>query len=431
VGITLGLWLAWLPQPASGQDGLPLIWSAPRGELVPAPDRSIVTLPEWAARLVEAMELAGSLPIDHDADDLYSLLCPGRAEREIRSGGRSVPTRPPFQVVLKNPGHPGSSEPLRLVFAVPATALYTLKVRGEGAGRWSADHQSLGIVDPTLLGEDIAGSVVALGQGFHELEARLAPGARVAQVELAAQRSLCIAPAQGWRGYGHLSFGDKARTLVQAFGLEGRLPVEGEMLLIEGEHFEEAGAGGARTNQRLAAPASADAWVATGEEPTEFSYRVPLGAPGLVTILARVHGRQRQIWSVDGRFQARVFPPPEASSFAWTEIATIPLSAGEHVVRALVPPGAGVDAIQILRRRTDDEDYLRILEDLGLEEGTAVEPVTAEAAASNLDSDVFHSLTANLLSRGSGGPGDRLALVENELEQLFTRPLSPVLPPDL
>lgn len=74
-GVTLGLWLAWLPQLASGQEGLPRIWSAPRGDLVPA----------------------------------------------------------------------------------PATALYTLKVRGEGAGRWHADHQSLGIVDPTLLGEDLSG----------------------------------------------------------------------------------------------------------------------------------------------------------------------------------------------------------------------------------------------------------------------------------
>jgi hypothetical protein len=82
LGFALGLLLAWLPQPSSGQEGFPEPWNAPWGELVPAPDRRVVTPPEWAARLVEALGLAGSLPLDHDADDLYSLLCPDLAEPE-------------------------------------------------------------------------------------------------------------------------------------------------------------------------------------------------------------------------------------------------------------------------------------------------------------------------------------------------------------
>ena len=394
-------------------------------------DQHSVTLQDWAARLVESMGLAGSLPLNHTEDDLYSMLCPDRAERDVQAEGRSVPTRPPFQVTLEKPRSSGVPGPLRLVFAAPATALYSLQVQGEGAARWYADRQSLGIVDPTSLGEDIAGSLIPLSQGPHELEAHLAPGARVEQVELVAQRRLCIAPAEGWRGHRELSFGDKARTLVQAFGLEGRLPVEAEIQVIEGEHFDEADTGGVRTDQRLAAPASADAWATAQEGPTQFTYRVTLSTPGLLTILARVHGRKRQIWSVDGRYHARIFPPPEASDFAWTEVATIPLSAGEHVIRALLAPGAGVDVLQLLRRRTGDEDYLRILEDLGLEEGSALERVTVEAATRNLRSGVFQLLTANLLARDSGAADDRLALVEHELEQFFTRPLSPVLPPDL
>ena len=83
------------------------------------------------------------------------------------------------------------------------------------------------------------------------------------------------------------------------------------------------------------------------------------------------------------------------------------------------------------RRRDADEDYLRILEDLGLDEGAVAERVTEKAAASNLGSGVFRSLTANFLARDPGAAGDRLVLVERKLEQLYTRPLSPVLPPDL
>jgi hypothetical protein len=84
-----------------------------------------------------------------------------------------------------------------------------------------------------------------------------------------------------------------------------------------------------------------------------------------------------------------------------------------------------------LRRRTDDEDFLRILEALGLEEGAPLEPVSVAAASRNLRSNAFQLFTASLLKRDSGAAHDRLALVEHELEQLFTRPLSPVLPPDL
>ena len=89
----------------------------------------------------------------------------------------------------------------------------------------------------------------------------------------------------------------------------------------------------------------------------------------------------------------------------------------------------------VVRRATANSDTvyvdLRILEAMGLEEGAALERVTVEDAARNLGSDVFRLLAASFLARDSGAADDRLALVEHELEQLFTRPLSPVLPPDL
>jgi len=431
LGFALALLITWLPQVGSPEEGLPDPWSAPRRELVPVSDQRIVTVADWAARLVEALGLAASLPLGHGADDLYSLLCPDRAEQKLEAGGRGVSTRLPFQITLDGSRSSSSPGVLRLAFSAPATAPYTLKVRGEGAARWYADRRSLGIVDPTPLGEDVAGSLIPLSEGPHQLEARLAPGARVEQVQLVAQRRICVAPAEGWRGSRALRFGDKARTMVQALGLQKRLPVEDEMRVIEGEQFLRAGAGGVRTSRRLAVPASADAWAAAREGPTEFTYRVALSTPGLFSILARVHGGERQIWTVDERYAIRVFPPAEASGFAWTEVATLPLAAGEHAIRALLAPGAGVDVMQLLRRRTNDEDYLRILEDMGLEEGAASEHVTVEDAARNLGSDVFRSRTANFLARDSGAADDRLALVEQELEQLFTRPLSPVLPADL
>ncbi len=427
-GLACALALVWVSAPGAARERFTGDWRDL--EIPGGADRRIVDQREWAARLVEALDLSDALPPDHGPEDVYSLLCPSRVERSVRAEGRRVPTRPPFHVSIDQPtGQPGA--PLRMVVAAPATALYVLRVKGRGHARWSLDRRSVGGVDPTLLGVDVGDVLVPLSRGPHELEAVAAPGTRIERVELTAFRPLCIAPAGGWGGDGPLHFGAKARTLVRAFGIEGRLPADGEPLALEGEAFEEGSRNARRTNERLREPASGDAWATASGGPAELAWRFEIEDPGLFSVVARVHGGQRQLWSMDGYLEVRHSPEPSGDAFAWGEVATLPLDGGEHVLRARIAPGSGVDRVHLVRRRTRDADYLALLDQLGFREGAPGAPVTADAAARNLSNPGFDLLVADLLRRVGGRPGDPLALLADDLERYFERPLSPVLPADL
>jgi len=73
-----------------------------------------------------------------------------------------------------------------------------------------------------------------------------------------------------------------------------------------------------------------------------------------------------------------------------------------------------------------------VLESAGFSEGAPDALVTRAAARANLTNPNFAPLADDLLLRLAGDPGDHpLALVEREVQQLYSRPLSPVLPPDL
>jgi len=358
------------------------------------------------------MGLTSLLPDDFADSDLYGLLCPGRHQ----------PGPSPVRVALA--ATPDAEGALPLGVDVPMAALYSLRVSGSGAGRWSADGRFVDIVDPSVLGLDVAGRLLPLRRGSHQLRAHLSESARLGTVELAPLRSLCIAPAEGWRGDQPLTFGDKARTMVQALGLRSRLPSRGEPLVIEAEHYAEATPTAVRTSRGLGAPASNESWVQAGDGPAELRFKVEVARPGLYSLLARVHGTERQVWSIDGAVTLRLTPDRGASSLGWSEVVTLPLRRGEHEISVHVAAGSGLDVIHLLERETEDADYLRVLESLGLQEGAPAELVTAGAARRNLESVAFDIYAA-------AAPGGSLALVEDELEDLFDRPLSPVLPGDL
>lgn len=397
----------------------------------PTASEVIVREGEWAAQLARALDIDPVLPAGSGDRDLFSLLCPDAAELETDANARTVPARRPLRVVVEDVrGKPG--EPLRVVVKAPATALYALTVRGAGAQRWSIDRRVLGHVDASPLGMAQVPAVVPLSAGPHELAAELGRGARVDRVELTAHRSLCIAPAGGWEAERPLTYGAKARTLVRAFGLERRLPDDGEPVLLEGERYARATDFGSRTNRRLDRPASGAGWATASGHSAEFTWRLRLDEPGLFAVLARVHGSGPQLWSLDGRYRVALHPTTGPRGLAWQHVATLPLRAGEHAIRALVPRDAGIDAIRLVRKRARDADYVDVLRELGLEEGAPDGYVTRSAARANLSHPTSTRVLASFLARQSGQvPDDGMAVLEYELDELYNRALSPVLPPEL
>jgi hypothetical protein len=390
----------------------------------------IVRQREWATNLVEVLGLAPALPEDsHDAD-VIGLLCPEGAERITEVGGRRLPVGSAFRVVVEAPRGRSPADPVRAVVSLPATSVYMLTVEGTGPQRWVVDQRPIGHLDASPLGVAQAPALVPLRRGPHELTAYLTSAARVDRAELAAYRPLCIAPAAGWNPDRPLTFADEARTLVRSLGIEQRLPASGEPISIEGESFDKVSAWGERTNRLLGVPASAHTWAIAMGSPAEFSYRVRLEDPGVFTLEASLHGSGPQLWSIDGHYRVTAQAGEGSETFAWAPVITLPLTAGEHVIRALVPRDGGIDVIKLVRRRSRDEDYLSLIEEAGFRGGAPAAYVTRAAAFASLSNSAFSEHAQHFLARVLDRE-DPVFLVENNLEPLYSRPLSPLLPPEL
>ncbi len=397
--ITALLFISWM-----GVDGARADTELSRFRAVDEPlvSERVIEQGEWASELAFALGISGALPDDHSAEDVFGLLCAERAERDMESGGRRTPVGAPFRVAIDSPTTRRIGEPIRVVANLPSTALYALTVTGVGPQRWVIDQRAVGHLDPSALGVAQAPKIIPLQEGPHELTAYLSHNARVDRIELAAYRPFCVTPADGWRDQRLLTFASSARTLVAALGLERRLLVDGEPIAIEGEDYESVSAYGGSTNRRLADPASGGAWAIAASRPAEFTYRTLIEKPGVYSLIARIHGEGEQIWSIDGGYRVTIEPQEAIAGFARTHVVTLHLAGGEHVIRALLPKGSGIDTLHLLRRRARDVDYIAVLEDEGFRSGVPNQPVTQTDAYRSLSHPLFAEISSHFLSRLAG-----------------------------
>ncbi|HVN39300.1 MAG TPA: hypothetical protein VMW19_14120 [Myxococcota bacterium] len=394
------------------------------GELFLPSQRGVLE-EDWARRLARALGLEEGLPADATAEDFYSILCPEQALRSLgeESGG---------SLRVAHPLAPASSsEPVRVVLEAPTTALYVIQIEGVGLQRWSVDGRLIGHLDATPLGVAQAPRLLPLRAGSHEFTGILGRGARAERIELSAHRPLCIAPADGWRSGRPLLYGAKARTLVRALGLERFLSDAGTVVELEGERFDSVSRWGARTDEAHGPSAGRVEWARAEGSPAEFAYRVNLPEPGLFSLEARVSGEGPQLWSLDGRLRARVELPPAWRRLGWQHVLTMPLPAGEHVVRALIPSGAAIDRIRVVGRRDDDPEYVEVLEQMGFREGHVHAAVSLGDADATLRDPAFVALAADFLQRAAGGGEEPLPAISRAFTPLYRRPASPVLPAEL
>jgi len=412
--------------PASGESPsavAPLI----REDMV---SQRIVFQTEWATSLASVLGLSPVLSEDPTAEEVFALLCADRAERTIESGGMRLPVESAYRIAVDAPRGETATAPIRVVVNLPAPAVYMLSVEGTGPQRWTVDQRPVGHLDPTSLGIAQAPILMPLRGGPHELSAYLARSSRVDRVELAAYWSMCISPSEGWSSTRPLTYADKARTIVQALRIEERLPKLGNPIEVEAEQFFEASTWGARTNRVLDEPASANAWVVASGSAAEFSYRIRIDDPGIFTIKGRIHGGGTQLWSIDGRFRRTVNPDLVTEGFNWNNVTTMPLLAGEHVIRVLLPAGAGLDTIKLVRHDSTDDRYISLIEEAGFWGGAPGAYVTRTSAFKSLSNPTLAETSQHFLDHLATGDKP-IFLVEHNVDDLYAHPLSPVLPPEL
>lgn len=364
----------------------------------PQVSERVIEQGEWASELAFSLGLSDALPVDLDPEDRVGLLCPEQAERSLQLGGISRPSAAPFRVVVDAPPTQNLGDPIRMVVTLPATSLYVLSVSGLGPQRWAIDQRTVGHLDPSPLGFAQASPVLPLLAGPHELTAYLGHASRVDRVELNAYRPLCIAPADGWHMDRLLTFASSARTLVRALGLERWLPVEGEPVSLEPDPADR---------EATLSSESSDGPAFVTAAFREVGYRAQIATPGVFTLLVQVYGRGDAIWSIDGRYRVTVRRTSDGFQ-EWMHVATLQLDSGEHAIRARLPRGTGVDRLYLIPRRSEDVDYIEILEAAGFRNGVPDQPVTHTDAYRNLSNPLFTENSSHFLerltSRGGAAP---------------------------
>lgn len=387
---------------------------------------------EWARTLANALgldEVLSNAPADAE---VFALLCADAAEMSTDVAGRRVPARAAFQVSGDALEARPVGEPLRIVLDVPATALYQLSVVGSGKQRWSIDQRLVGHLDPSDVGVAHGSRVIPLREGPHELSGILPPSARVESVELVAYRPLCVAPAGGWQSGRPLTSGAQARTLVRALGLEPHLPVSERALDLRGKEFARAFDVDGNANEASHSNAPRFGWAKGSSENSEFVYRFRLDAPGVFSFRARITSGAEQLWSIDDRYHVRATVADVSKRFGWTHLMTTTLAAGEHVLRARVAPGSGVDRIRADRHFATDSDYLDVVEQMGFRLGGPRSYATRASGIDAIFHPAFQELADGFLSRiAHPAAAAPLVALEGSVEPLYSRPLSPVLPSEL
>ncbi|MCH7708544.1 MAG: hypothetical protein IH884_08625 [Myxococcales bacterium] len=427
LALVLALVLAAAAPRSEASESLGLLDSRPTKSELPIGEA------QWARELTDVFGIDHVLKDDAVPADHFGLLCADEAELEVSRGGAVLPRDEAFRVSVEAPERKEPLDPLRVVLNAPATALYRLTIEGAGVQRWTIDSEPVGHLDLSDLGIAQVAAIVPLDAGPHEISGYLLPGARVDRIELAAWRPLCISPADGWHARRTLQYGAMARTLVRAFDLEQRLPErKDEELRIEGEAFEDVSGGGQAVVRLLKSRASGERWASAVQSPASFSWFFELEAPRVVTLMARTHGVQPQLWSINGRYRITVIPEGLPLDFSWTRVATLTLSSGRHAVRGLFAVGAGVDELRIISHRSSDPDYVGVISQIGFFTSVSNAPVGRSEALDLMRSAAFIELASALRSHLHGNPADRsLVLVDDEPDSFVTRPLSPFLPADL
>ena len=108
---------------------------------------------------------------------------------------------------------------------------------------------------------------------------------------------------------------------------------------------------------------------------------------------------------------------------------TLPLAAGEHVIRALIPPDSGIDLIRLVRRKSRANDYLNLIEEAGFRARAPAAYVTRSVAYQSLTNPTFTAHASRFLDQVAGRPP--MLLVEHGVGSVYSQPLSAMLPPEL
>jgi len=258
-------------------------------------------------------------------------------------------------------------------FTIPNRRDYIIEGRLRGGPQtWKIDDMTFEVAGPGEVDFEHRSRVgeVTLEAGEHEITVVLPPQGGLDRIDLITSGIPEIRPESGFRPREFLRYRLKAETIIRTINYLRLLPVlPNYYQLIEGEEFSRNR--GDWTISRDSSPGSTtgEGWLRADGSGAFPEYILNLPENGIYRIRGRMIGTGRLIADFD-RGRNRFFFPAEApDEFAWTEVGTFYLPGGEHLISFELPPGAGLDVIEVTRLAAKPEDYLTLLLLLGFSEG--------------------------------------------------------------
>lgn len=350
-------------------------------------ESGIVTQGKWAQALVRTLgwERAG-IPPNGTYQDYFSLLV-GRDRFEV--DGRA------FQ--RKYGEAPGS---YYYYVNVPRSGRYFLKAMVLGGPQfWTIDGGSSVLTEAKGGWEPADIGTFVLFRGTHLVRVTIPTGSSLASFSMDSSCAVSIEPIDAWHESEPLTYAAKAATVVRALDLENRLPQEGS------HPFTQGGGGNATT------------------------YSFSASQPTTLTLAVRFPGTSRGGVSAQGCGRIPYAFVPSAGA-GWLEIFTKTFPQGQHTVRLVVDAGPPPGSVRFIRRSTRPEDFIKVLEDLKMEEGPARELVAMQKARINLQKiQVARGIERVKESYYlPGEPGPEGKLPSEKVAAPYREAISPLLP---
>lgn len=367
------------------------------GSVVLGQEGGIVTQDKWAQALVRTLgwEKAGIPQTGATQEDYFSLLS---SSQRLEVNGKAFQRK-----------YGEAPESYYYYMNVPKSGRYFLKGTVYGGPQfWTIDGESSVLVEAQgKWGPADVGTFI-LSRGVHLVRVTVPKGSSLSSFSFDSSCPTAIEPAEGWRALEPLTYAGKAATVVKTLDLESRLPQEGAY------PFSQGGGGYA------------------------YTYTLNSSRSVTLTMAAKYPGPSRGIVHINGCGKIPYVAAPRTSAAAvqgqeWQEIFTKTFLPGQHSVELVVDMGPPPSAVTFIKRSAGPEDYIKILEDLKMEEGAAKEFVVMQKARINLQkiqiAQGIERIKESSYLPGEPGPAEKLP--SEKIAVPYREPISPLFPPAL
>jgi len=320
---------------------------------------------DWLVALVDGLGWSFGLPAEPTDDD-YLAITSGkriyRVEAEDAKGETDPVSVKEFTTFGPFSGRgwvSGTTKPapLHLRFLLPLSGVYRLSASLRLPGHEiKIGDRSFTADGDNKFKEYILGKV-DLQAGEQEFFVTIPPNGSLDYIELQAPFLPSISPLKGWDPDSPLAMTDIAVTAIRLLELEPFLPPTETVFNFEAETATRKGTTETTDIRHLGQP-SGNLWLRAGASPTTVGIDFRLPEEGVFTLLLRAETPSTLTTTLNKRLSFS----PEFPQF----LKTLPLGAfflpkGENLLDIDLPPRGGVDLLTLEKRRSESEDFCRLV----------------------------------------------------------------------